>query len=136
VLVSELGLAGRVSLTGHLDEVEVLRKIYARAFVSVSPGFAGLAITQSFAFGVPMLIADNEPHAPEIEAAAQGENCAFFASDDPAALAAGLLGFYRDRFTWIAKGPGIAATCASRYSVEVMAEGIVAALTAKSCVRQ
>jgi len=128
---TELPCADRVSFLGHVDDIETLRGIYARAFVSVSPGYVGLSITQSFAFGVPMLIARDENHSPEIEAAREGGNSAFFDSGEASALSEGLLEFWRSRNDWHAKGAQIAADCAREYSVEAMADGIVAAFVGR-----
>lgn len=119
--------ADRIDFMGHVDDLDKLRSVYARCFVSVSPGYVGLSITQSLAFGVPMLIADDENHSPEIEAARAGENSAFFPSDNPAELSKQLIAFWNDRDDWQAKGPKIAEACAKEYSVEAMAAGIVAA---------
>lgn len=124
---ASLPCSDRITFAGHVDDIEALRGFYAQAFVSVSPGYVGLSITQSLAFGVPMLIARNENHSPEIEAAQEGQNCQFFSSDDPEALADGLLNFWRGRDQWRARGQEISASCARDYSVEAMAEGIVAA---------
>lgn len=48
---------------------EDIYDVYANALVSVSPGYVGLSLTQSLSFGVPMLIAIDEAHVPEIDAA-------------------------------------------------------------------
>jgi glycosyltransferase involved in cell wall biosynthesis len=128
---ARLPCADRITFLGHVDELGALRGVYGQAFVSVSPGYVGLSITQSLAFGVPMLIARDENHSPEIEAASEGENSEFFESDDSASLAHGLLEFYRDRQKWHARGPEIAEACAREYSVEAMADGIVAAIVGR-----
>jgi len=54
-LVHELGLEGRVILTGKIESPEILRTYYSRAIASVSFGQAGLAVLQSMAFGVPFV---------------------------------------------------------------------------------
>jgi glycosyltransferase involved in cell wall biosynthesis len=86
---AELGVSNRVRFEGSIDDVNVLRSLYAQARCSVSPGYCGLSLTQSMCFGVPMLIASNEPHAPEIELAALGL-VAFFSADSAESLAATL----------------------------------------------
>jgi glycosyltransferase involved in cell wall biosynthesis len=121
------GLDDRVHLLGHITDVDTLRELYSDALVSVSPGYVGLSITQSFAFGVPMLFGRNEPHAPEIEAAVQGINAVTFDENDAGSLASSLLKMFRDRHTWIAARESIARNCAERYSVEVMARRLVEA---------
>jgi glycosyltransferase involved in cell wall biosynthesis len=118
----------RVELLGYVSDFEQLRPIYAESIVSVSPGCVGLSVTQSLAFGVPMLISKDEDHGPEIESAISGFNCGFFETDNPGALAKGLLAFVRHPENWQKRGSGIAMDCARRYSVERMAQGLQAAL--------
>lgn len=129
--VAALGLRDRVSFLGALHSVSALREAYSRAICSVSPGYAGLSLTQSLSFGVPMVIAESEPHAPEIELAAVG-GVTFFRSDSAVDLAAALSGqaplpdAERQRLIDVLR---------ERYSAEAMAAGLIAALT-KSPVSQ
>ena len=123
----ELKIEDRTRFVGHISDLERLREFYAASVASFSPGYVGLSITQSFAFGVPMGIARDEPHAPEIEAAIEGENCLFFPSDSPEKLADVMLRFFRDREQWLQKRAVITQDCAQRYSAELMAERIVEA---------
>lgn len=125
------GLAERVVFAGYNSRYEDLRALYKTAFVAVSPGYVGLSITQSFAFGVPMIISRDENHSPEIEAAVEGRNAVFFETGSTTALAEGLTAIWQDRHAWGARGPDIAEDCRSRYSVETMAAGIMAALTGR-----
>jgi len=118
--VKEWGLEGRVILPGHLSSLDALRPLYEKSIASVSPGYVGLSITQSFAFGVPMIIARDEPHAPEIEAAVEGKNCVFFKEDSVDALATTLAEIWRDRETWTQSQPAIVEHCADSYSIELM----------------
>lgn len=130
-LVSDAGIQDRVDLPGYIGDREALERIYAEAFVSVSPGYVGLSITQSFAFGVPMLISRDEPHAPEIEAAVDGENCQFFDTDSIESLSRGILAFWGDREDWRKKGGRIVDNCKERYCVELMADGLIRALESR-----
>jgi glycosyltransferase involved in cell wall biosynthesis len=118
----------RIEMAGYISEFEKLRPIYAESIVSVSPGYVGLSITQSLAFGVPMLISRNENHSPEIECAKEGFNSEFFETDNSESLAKALLAFVRDADTWRKRGSEIASDCARRYSVERMAQGLMQAL--------
>jgi glycosyltransferase involved in cell wall biosynthesis len=115
-----LGLQGRVHLHGHEADLESLRRIYGQAVVSVSPGYVGLSATQSFAFGVPMLVADGEPHSPEIEACVEGVSARFFASDSPAALASLLVDSFERRDAILRGRKSLAAWTAERYSLDRM----------------
>jgi glycosyltransferase involved in cell wall biosynthesis len=119
----------RIELLGHIGDLELLRRLYGESVVSVSPGYVGLSATQSFGFGVPMLISQDEPHSPEIEAADVSRNAQMFRTDDRAALSSSLIGFWANRLLWSSRGPEIAEKCAATYSVERMVDGLVAALT-------
>ena len=93
--------------------------------MSVSPGYVGLSLTQSLWFGVPALIARDEPHAPEIEAAKPGMNAVFFDSDEPEALGKALVDAFERRDLWLERAPAIAEACVRRYSLESMVDAIV-----------
>jgi glycosyltransferase involved in cell wall biosynthesis len=119
--------SSRIHILGHIDNYEELAAIYSHAAVSVSPGYAGLSLTQSLGFGVPMVISRDEPHAPEIEAVREGFNALTFRTDSPEDLARTIQEATYDRTT-LADGPAIVADCADRYSVEAMAGGLIAAI--------
>lgn len=118
-----------VKFTGHVSDLANLRVLYARALASVSPGYVGLSIIQSFSFGVPMIIAREESHAPEIEAAIEGENCYVFDADSRDSLARALIAFSEARDYWIACREAVAQYCAAHYSAEVMADRILEAVS-------
>lgn len=117
----------RIEFPGYISKFESLRPYYAETIVSVSPGYVGLSITQSLAFGVPMLISRSENHSPEIEAAIDGFNCRFFETDRIESLAESLLLFIKEAELWKQRGADIAADCGQRYSVERMADGFAQA---------
>lgn len=130
----QAGATGRVVITGHISDIRGLGAIYARAVASVSPGYAGLSLVQSLAFGVPMIVARNEPHSPEIEAAVEGVNCRFFDSDCKEALAAALVDVAKGTADWAAPRRAIAADCATRYSLDAMVDRLVGAIAeAREC---
>jgi glycosyltransferase involved in cell wall biosynthesis len=119
--------APQVVFRGHVGDEDVLADIYARAIASVSPGYVGLSITQSLGFGVPMIVADDEPHSPEIEAAVEGRNAMFFTSGSVDALRHALLAVAKAREAWMARRAAISNDAAARYSVEAMVERLVTA---------
>jgi hypothetical protein len=88
----------------------------------MSPGYVGLSITQSLSYGVPMIVARDEPHSPEIEAMRERFNAITVASDDAEALAGVMVEMASDRDAWLSRRADIAADCAGRYSVEVASE--------------
>jgi glycosyltransferase involved in cell wall biosynthesis len=117
-----LNLLDKVIFKGHISEHETLKQLYHESFVSVSPGYVGLSITQSFGFGVPIIIGRDEPHAPEIECAIEGENCDFFKSDNAQDFADKLVQFYCEKEKWSVKKASLAAYVREKYSVEKMVE--------------
>ena len=126
--VAALGLESRVLLLGHVSDVAELRQAYSSAIASVSPGYVGLSLIQSLGNGVPMLIARDEPHAPEIEAIVEGENGWFFDSDSSEALASLLAAITAQRTSWTSRRAQIAERARATYSVERMVDAFVAAL--------
>ncbi|MDB4586224.1 glycosyltransferase [Akkermansiaceae bacterium] len=128
--VAEENLDACVELKGHISEVDRQRKIFATALLSVSPGYVGLSVTQSLAFGVPVLVAQNEPHSPEIEACKIGVNAEYFESDNEDDLANVLVRFFDRKEEWILKREEIAKQTALSYSYEKMAEAIVKTIDA------
>jgi glycosyltransferase involved in cell wall biosynthesis len=79
---------------------------------------------------VPALIARQEPHSPEIEAAVDGVNTVFFTSDSVASLRDALVALVAERELWIGRRREIARRCADRYSLDAMADAFVDALSA------
>jgi len=115
-------IENKIKLLGHIGDYNKLEKLYEDALFSVSPGYVGLSITQSFGFGVPMLISRNENHSPEIEAAEQGENSIFFQTDNIHDLTRKILNFYNEKKIWIKKRKSICENCKNNYSIEAMAK--------------
>jgi glycosyltransferase involved in cell wall biosynthesis len=124
------GAERHVTLLGHVGDLPSLRNLYDGVLASISPGYVGLSIIQSISFGVPMVVAEHEPHAPEIEAAQVGFNCIYFRSDDVNALAKALAVISDRRGDWIARRPDIARVCANEYSMESTANGLLSAIAA------
>jgi glycosyltransferase involved in cell wall biosynthesis len=123
--------ADRVVFHGHVANPARLRAFYARAIASVSPGFVGLSITQSLGYGVPMIVARDEPHSPEIEAAIEGRNARFFQPTSVPKLADALVESAL-RPVGDAVRAEISADCRRRYSAEAMAAGFIDAIRAVS----
>ncbi|KYJ87309.1 glycosyltransferase [Sulfurovum riftiae] len=121
-LIHTRGLEKKVQLLGHIGDYDKLEKLYRKSLFSVSPGYVGLSITQSFSFGVPMLISKDENHSPEIEAAKINENSVFFETDNVENLAKKILTFYENKNSWIKKRKEISRQCQENYSIESMAK--------------
>jgi glycosyltransferase involved in cell wall biosynthesis len=123
--------AHRVSFFGRVPSVDMAPH-YARALLSASPGYVGLSLIQSISFGVPMLFARDEPHAPEIEAVRHGVNAVVVASDSAREWASALVAVAGDRDAWVARRDRIAADCQDRYAVELMVERMIEAATTRT----
>ena len=127
LLASQLGVSTRVKFLGHVSDLNKLRSIYSECVASLSPGYAGLSITQSFSFGTPMVVADDEPHAPEIEAAEEGKNCCYFEAGSALDMSKKILRIWSERDVWRARELDIIANCKNNYSAELMASRLVEA---------
>lgn len=121
-LVLASGLKKRIKILGHINDFTQLKELYAKSLFSVSPGYVGLSITQSFGFGVPMLISRNEKHSPEIEAAIENENSIFFKTDDTEDFCIKILDFFKKKNDWMSKRKKISESCRSSYSIENMSD--------------
>jgi glycosyltransferase involved in cell wall biosynthesis len=119
-LIKELALEGRVELLGHIAEYEALQELYSQALVSISPGYVGLSITQSFGFGVPMIISRNEVHSPEIECVSENENAVFFETDDIKDFSKKIIDAVQNKTYWAGQRLKIIETTREKYSIENM----------------
>ena len=126
--VREQGLQDAVTFAGWVDDVDALRAVHARAFAAVSPGFAGLSLTQAAGFGVPTLVSRDEPHSPEIELADHGA-VRWFPTDSVEGLATAALAAWDDRAS--VPDRALSAWVRESYSAESMARGLVDALGAR-----
>ena len=65
-LVREKSLEEKVVFTGKITDNDLLRPIFAKAIVTVSPRQAGLSVLKSMAFGVPFVTLENAITGGEI----------------------------------------------------------------------
>ena len=92
---NRLNLQKSVIFPGEIYESSKLGDYYSNAIASVSPGYAGLSLTQSAGFGVPMILAKEKTHSPEIELI-QSIKHYTFESDDSLQLASELIRAYSE----------------------------------------
>lgn len=123
-LAKELGIDQSVDFREGLYDATALASIYSRTVVSVSPGYAGLSITQSLGFGVPIIVPTDEPHAPEIELETTG-GVRYFKGNDAEALAQAILDCVNCLDDERVR---LSSYIRQHYSAEAMAAGIIAAL--------
>jgi glycosyltransferase involved in cell wall biosynthesis len=118
-------LENRIELKGHVGDYETLRNLYATSLFSVSPSLAGLSITQSFSFGVPMLISEQEQHGPEIEAVNLNTNALYFESNNIEDFNKVLINVFENREYWFNQRKDIVSFCKNSYSIEAMAKTFI-----------
>lgn len=129
---TSLGVEARVSFQGELFESDALRELYATSVASLSPGYVGLSMTQSHAYGRAMIYSDDEPHAPEVEAAEHGFNSVMFTANNVEDLAEKIIEFEAASEEWLGRSEAISLQCRTNYSVEAMVSGFVDALQGAS----
>lgn len=121
------GCDDRIEFLGAVTDQVALKELYSTSVCSISPGYVGLSLTQSLGFGVPMLIADDEPHAPEIELERFG-GVRRFRENDEQALADLLTSAVRGELFF--PSPAELSESVSRnYSAQGMADGLLKSLT-------
>ncbi len=118
-------LESRIKVLGHIGSYEKLRDLYNTSLISVSPGYVGLSITQSFGFGVPMIISKDENHSPEIEAVKNGENALFYNTDDFESLSERISEVFSNKIFWLNKRADICKECQENYSIEAMGQTFI-----------
>lgn len=128
-LADTLGIRERVEFVGSLYEQEALAPWFRSSLVCVSAGYVGLSAIHSLAYGVPMVVAREEPHSPEIAALEEGINCLFFRSNDEAALGAVILELTGDEERRAAFGRAGQEGVQSKFSIAAMVEAFEAAVT-------
>ena len=124
-LAADLKVADQTEFLGHVSDLATLAALFGESAACLSPGYVGLSAIQSFSFGTPMLIARNEPHAPEIAAICEGDNAVFFESDNEVAFGDAMLQIWNGRDAWRERRPEIAINCRQNYSAERMAQGFM-----------
>ncbi|HXJ23385.1 MAG TPA: glycosyltransferase family 4 protein [Polyangia bacterium] len=109
-LARDLGIAAHVTFAGETYREEEVASWMNRSWISVSPGYIGLSVIHAFAYGLPMIAGDREPHSPEVEALLPGKNGEFFTADDPEALARSLVSIHADPARLTAMGQAALVT--------------------------
>lgn len=123
--ISQHNLADRIFMKGKVSDYKSLKILYSTALFSVSPGYVGLSVTQSFAFGVPMLISKHENHSPEIEAVKSDINAVFFETDNASDFVLKSRKIYNKRAEFVQKRTMIASNCKKEYSIEKMTKSFL-----------
>lgn len=123
--VKKNNLQDKVLILGHIGDYDLLKEYYSTSLLSVSPGYLGLSVTQSFGFGVPMLISKEEKHSPEIEAVKLNLNAKYFKTDDLNDLRKSIIEMFANKKFWIQQRAQINESCQLHYSIEAMADSFI-----------
>lgn len=118
-------LSDRIKLLGHVSDYDKLKELYSKAYFSVSAGYIGLSVTQSFGFGVPILVSENENHSPEIEAVIPNKNAIFFKTDNEIDFISKVQDAFNNKEYWNNERASILEFCKKKYSTEAMAKVFV-----------
>lgn len=121
-LAQRVGLGDHIEFVGSNYQQELLAPLFNSAWVSVSPGYVGLSAIHSLAYGLPMIVAENEPHSPEVAALSEGTNCLFFSSDDSEALANRLVELICDQERWDRMSEASSRTIREKFNLSVMTQ--------------
>jgi glycosyltransferase involved in cell wall biosynthesis len=122
-----LGVSHRVTFLDAIYDQSELADQFNRTFVHVSPGYCGLSVVQSLAFGVPVVVAEGELHSPEVEALIPGQNSEWFRRDDAQDLAS-KLAMFSDMAVASSYGESGHSTVLRTHSIESMADAFCAAI--------
>lgn len=115
-----LNISNRVNFAGTVIDINLLRELYSHALFSIAPGQIGLSATQSLAFGVPLILAQNEFTGPEVEPCVQGENAIYFKREDPTDLSQTLRKEWNKKDYWISQRSTISNKIKTEFSIENM----------------
>jgi len=121
-LVQQLKLSERVEFVGALYQQAQLAPLFNSAWVSVSPGCIGLSAIHSLAYGVPLLVARDEPHGPEQAVLEEGKNSVFFSANSAAALGEQLVLLTNAAGQWAEMALMARQKIQSRFSLSAMVQ--------------
>lgn len=116
-LVSATGMADRIRLHGDVTDLDDLAPLFQRCRALLAPGYVGLNAVQALGFGLPVLFARDEHHAPEIEAL-DPSNSIGFGSDDVESCSQVITGLYTGGVPFDCRA--IAASARDNYSTDRM----------------
>jgi glycosyltransferase involved in cell wall biosynthesis len=115
-------LLDRVRFHGQVSELADLAPIFLRCRALLAPGYIGLNATQALGFGLVVVYARDELHAPEIEALNDSNSMAFD-SDDADACAEAIIDLFAQEARFDAHE--IAAHARKTYTTDRMVDPFV-----------
>ncbi len=75
------GLGKRVRFHGTVHDNARLAQLFRCAYAYVAPGYIGLSVLHSFAYGVPVIVASSVRHPPEFHNVVDGQNGLVYGDD-------------------------------------------------------
>ncbi|MFB8894103.1 glycosyltransferase [Microbacterium plantarum] len=114
----------QILFLGEVTDQAELRKVFARSVALVAAGYVGLNVTQALGFGVPVIYAKDEPHAPEVEALHDG-NAWRFSARDSVDLARVMRVAWAARDSVDENAEKISAEVRAHYSTESMGQAFI-----------
>ena len=124
-----LGIGERVDFTGTIVDERALAPYFYSSLFAVCSGYVGLSAVHSLAYGRPVVVADNEPHCPEIESLSPGHNSEFFRADSAEDLSRVIVSLTKDRPRLDSLANNALDTVKKRgYGVSQMVEGFLDAI--------
>ena len=130
-LSKSLGIDDRVIFTGEITQEEELSNIFNASLLSISPGYVGLSILHSFSYGVPLVVAKDECHSPEICLFEDGVNGAYFESNDVYSLSRIIVGLIANLPKCEKFGSAGMKTVNDKFSIQSMTDGFLSAINLK-----
>lgn len=128
-LAASLKIEGHVEFAGSITDQKQLAPYFNDSLLSVSPGAVGLSAVHAMAYGIPMLVADNEPHGPEFTAILDGKTGFLFHSGDLEDLKNKLVSLTNDPETLQKIGKNAKDFIKERYSLSKMVESFEKAVS-------
>ena len=127
-LAKELNVENKIQFYGAVHKIEELSKIYAQVDYVIIPGWLGLALTQSYAFGKPAIICDEkEMHNPEIRVYSDAAGWKYVYKND--SLAVTMQGVMRLGKEGVRRMGEVGhSIIAQGYSTEIMVDGLQSAI--------
>ena len=119
-LAKSLDISHRVHFLGSITDQLELAKYFGQALISVAPGNIGLAALHSLAFDVPLLVARDAPHGPEVGALVHDFNGRFYDPGSSNSLANALRTMLSDRDALARMRNNAADSVRDSYSIDQM----------------
>ena len=133
-LVEELNIRSHCRFTGAILDEKKLSTFFSRAVVYVCPGYVGLGVVHSFAYGVPVIVARDANHGPEIDYVRSGINGLILNEAAPETIAAAIQTLFEDTNLQSRLRAGAKLT-ARELSMDRMVQGFAQAIR-YVCARQ